>query len=282
MISSGKPPQIHAAELIRVLKETMASKRAASAVSFAIDSVDPIVADAIYYAEIALIVLPKTTPSELALALKDPQNFPQLTALQMGQVLKADGVFPQITAQQMQDALIAAHYLPAEVSATIVQLFPQPISYRRLGPAGATGQMPFDDTALATTQPLTQLIVRWGNIVDSIQVFYGTPPIGTSVYGGLGGGPTTLSLGDDPITEISGFTGYWFGANYVLQLTIRTRSNVVYGPFGDMSYANGAKTPFTLKAEANEQIVGFFGSATYGDNGKSVFLGSLGAIAKSS
>lgn len=273
-------PHIHAIELITILKATVALEKAASVVSFSLDSVDPIVADAIYYAKIAVAALPQTTPSELAVALKDPQNFPQLTALQMGEVLKADGIFPQIKMQQMQDALAAAHYSPAEVSVAVAQLFPQPASYRRLGPMGAQGQMPFDDNALATTQPLTQLIIRHGNIVDSIQAFYGTPPVGTSVHGGTGGGPTILSLSDDPIIEISGFTGYWFGADYILQLTIKTRSQV-YGPFGDMAYANGPKTPFALTAQDNEQIVGFFGSAAYGNNGQSVFLGSLGVIIKS-
>jgi hypothetical protein len=279
-----RDPDIHAVELITILKTTFASKRRdtheASMLSFGMDSVDPIVTDAIYYASITMTALPQTTPSELAVALKDPQNFPQLTALQMGEVLKAEGVFPGITAQQTQDALNAAQYAPADVSAAVNQLFPQPVQYRRIGPFGAAGQMPFDDNDLATTQPLTQLIVRCGNIIDGIQAFYGDSLVATPIHGGSGGGQNTLPLSDDPIIEVSGFTGYWFGANYVLQLTIKTRSQT-YNPFGDMAYANGEKTPFTLKAEVNEEIVGFFGTATYGNNGQSIFLGSLGAIVKS-
>jgi hypothetical protein len=269
-------PHIHVAELITVLKE---SKGELDMVSFSVDSEDPIVRDAIFYAKIAVAALPETTAAQLAVALKDPRNFPQLTALQMGEVLKAEGVFPQITAQQMQEALVAAQYSAADASAAVAQLFPKPTSYRRLGPVGASGQMPFDDNAQATTQPLNQLIVRHGNIIDSIQAFYGSPSVGTPVHGGNGGGPTPVPLSGDPIIEVSGYTGYWFGADYVLQITIKTRSRT-YGPFGNMDYASGVKTPFAMTAQANEEIVGFFGSAAYGNNGQSVFLGSLGVIIK--
>lgn len=91
-------------------------------------------------------------------------------------------------------------------------------------------------------------------------------------------GGLPLCLTNDPIVAVSGYTGYWFGGSYVLQITIRTKSNV-FGPYGDMAYAQSS-TPFSFQVEANEQIVGFFGSATYGNNGQSVFLGSLGVIVK--
>lgn len=271
----AQSPLIEAKQLIAVLKA--AASQDVSAVSFAAGDE---VADAIYYAAIAVAALPDTTPSELAIALKDPQNFPNLTALQMGQVLKATGVFPAITAQQMQDALTAAAYSPTDVTAAIAQLFPQPTtSYRRLGPAGATGQMPFDDNSEATGgQPLTQLNIRHGNIIDHIQAYYGTPPVAAAAHGGGGGGATVVNLTNDPIVAVSGYTGYWFGGSYVLQITIRTKSNV-FGPYGDMAYAQSS-TPFSFQVEANEQIVGFFGSAAYGNNGQSVFLGSLGVIVK--
>lgn len=271
----AQEPQIEAKQLIAVLKA--AASHDVSAVSFAAGDE---VADAIYYAAIAIAALPDTTPSELAVALKDPQNFPNLTALQMGQVLKAAGVFPAITAQQMQDALTAAAYSAPDAAAAVAQLFPQPTtSYRRLGPAGATGQMPFDDNTVATGgQPLTQLNVRHGNIIDHIQAYYGTPPVAAAAHGGGGGGATVVTLANDPIVEVSGYTGYWFGGSYVLQITIRTKSNV-FGPYGDMAYAQSS-TPFSFQVEPNEQIVGFFGSATYGNNGQSVFLGSLGVIVK--
>lgn len=114
----------------------------------------------------------------------------------MGQVLKATGVFPTITAQQMQDALTTAQtYSPTGcLTAAIAQLFPQPTtSYRRLGPAGATGQMPFDDNSEATGgQPLTQLNIRHGNIIDHIQAYYGTPPVAAAAHGGGGGGATVV------------------------------------------------------------------------------------------
>lgn len=279
-------PKIHVAKLVTVLKATVPIPNNAAALSFSLDSVDPIVADAIYYAQAIVFALPQTTPAEVAAALKDPQNFPQLTALQMGEVLKADGVFPNITKADMQTALSTAQYSSDDVTNAVSTLFPAPASYRRLGPMGMSGQMPFDDNNLATTQPLTQLIVRHGNIIDSLQAFYGTPPVGTAVHGGEGGGPTQvppsgnpLTLDKDPIIEISGFTGNWFGADYVLQITIKTKATS-YGPFGDMQYSYGPKTPFAMTAQANEQIVGFFGSAAYGNNGQSVFLGSLGVIIK--
>lgn len=271
----AQAPQIEATQLIAVLKA--AASHDVSAVSFAAGDE---VADAIYYAAIAVAALPDTTPSELAIALKDPQNFPNLTALQMGQVLKAAGVFPAITAQQMQDALTAAAYSPTDVTTAIAQLFPQPTtSYRRLGLAGATGQMPFDDNDVATGgQPLTQLNIRHGNIIDHIQAYYGTPPVAAPAHGGGGGGATVVPLTNDPVVEVSGYTGYWFGGSYVLQITVRTKSNT-FGPYGDMAYAQSS-TPFSFQVEPNEQIVGFFGSAAYGNNGQSVFLGSLGVIVK--
>lgn len=270
----SQAPHIEATQLITVLKA--AASQDMNAVAFTAG--DP-VADAIYYASIAIAALPDTTPSELAIALKDPQNFPNLTALQMGQVLKANGVFPAITTQQMQVALTAAAYSPTDIATAIAQLYPQSTSYRRLGPAGTAGQMPFDDNAVATGgQPLTQLNIRHGNIIDHIQAYYGTPPVAAPVHGGEGGGPTVIPLTNDPIIEVSGYTGYWFGANYVLQLTIKTKTKA-YDPLGDMAYAQ-SPTPFSFRVEPNEQIVGFFGSATYGNNGQSVFLGSLGVIVK--
>lgn len=240
--------------------------------------------DAIYLASLLVAAIPGITPSDVAVALKDPRNYPNLTATQMGEVLKADEVFPSITADAMRTALHVAGYADADIDQAIAQLYPAPpvtVTYRRMGPAGMQGQMPFDDNNLATAgNALTQIIVRHGNIIDSIQAFYGATA--SAVHGGEGGGPKTIPVSaSDPIVEVSGYTGYWFGVNYVLQLTLKTRSGQVSGPYGDMAYSN-SQTPFSFQVGSNEQIVGFFGSATYGDNGRMTLLGSLGVIIQTS
>ena len=246
---------------------------------------DDTVTDATYLASLLVASIPGVTPLDVANALKDPRNYPSLTAYQLGTVLKAPNVFPDITQQQMQDTLTQVTcsgspcYTSADVQAAINQLYPAPPvepTYRREGPAGRQGQMPFDGTDAANGQTITQLIVRNGNIVDNLQVFYGNPPQATSSHGGTGGGSTTITIpAGDVLTGVSGYTGTWFGGNYVLQLTFTTRNGQTYGPYGNMQYSSG-QTAFNFTVGADEQIVAFFGSATYGNNGKSVFLGSLG------
>lgn len=283
---------LNATDLATVLKQSLhktsdsggekRKKSAAMAVQSSLS--DTYVEDATYLASLLVSAIPGVTPTDVATALKDPRNYPNLTAYQMGEVLESDSVFPSITSANMQTALLAAGYPSTDVDAAIAELYPvtpPPVSvtYRRMGPAGQTGQMPFDDNSYATAgQPISQLIVRNGNIIDNLQAFYGTPPNAAPAHGGTGGGQAIITIPNgDALVEVSGYTGYWFGANYVLQLSFKTRNGLSFGPYANMGYSSG-QTPFSFRVESNEQIVGFFGSATYGDNGRLTLLGSLGII----
>lgn len=282
---------LNATDLATVLKQSLnnaggsgGKKRKKSAAMAAQSPSDTYVEDATYLASLLVSAIPGVTPTDVATALKDPRNYPNLTAYQMGEVLKSDGVFPSITAPDMQTALLAAGYPSTDVDAAIAQLYPVTpppvtVTYRRMGPAGQSGQMPFDDNSYAIAgQPITQLIVRNGNVIDNLQAFYGTPPSPAPAHGGSGGGQAVITIpSGDVLVEVSGYTGYWFGANYVLQLSFRTRNGLSFGPYANMGYASN-QTPFSFRVESNEQIVGFFGSATYGDNGRLTLLGSLGII----
>jgi hypothetical protein len=155
-------------------------------------------------------------------------------------------------------------------------------SYFKLGPVGTTQIVTFDDTpqAIALGQPLTGITIDYGNIVDSIQAIYGSgPPM--PVYG-KGGGAIDQIIFDpgDKLVEVSGYYGLWFGGQYILQLTLRTQKGRVYGPYGNMAYAI-TKTPFKLVATGtNAHIFAFFGSLAWGDNGKQLFVGTLGVAIK--
>ena len=131
---------------------------------------------------------------------------------------------------------------------------------------------PFDDSPIigAADNPLiSQLVVRSGEVIDSLQatnagtladtakasVTYALLP-----HGGDGGQESTVTLAaGDAITEISGYTGFWFGWECVLQLTVTTRDGNTYGPFGAMTHAVGA-TPFAYTAPTGQTIVAFRGT----------------------
>lgn len=240
---------------------------------------DPLVTDATYLASLLVGAFAGITPTEVAVALKDPRNYPALTALQMGQTLKANGVFPQITSDQTRTALHAAGYAQADIDSATTQLFPPLHQYRTLGPAGSVQANSFDDTDAAKNlgQPITKVTVHYGNIIDAIVPFYGSQQTPLSSHGGSGGVSTVNVIFDpgDVLVGISGFYGLWFGGNYILQLTFHTRNGKVYGPYGDMNFASGP-TPFSLTANANEQVIALFGSLAAGDNGRALYVGSIG------
>lgn len=239
---------------------------------------DPLVRDATYLASLLVGAFTGITPADVAVALKDPRNYPALTALQMGLVLKTEGVFPQITLDQTRTALQTAGYTATDIDSATAQLFPPLHQYRRLGPAGIMQGNAFDDTDAAKNlgQPITKVIVGHGNIIDTIAAFYGSQQTPLPAHGGGGGAATSVILDvGDVLTGISGFYGSWFGGNYILQLTLHTRNGKVFGPYGDMNFASGP-IPFNLSANANEQVIAFFGSIAFGDNGRAQFLGSIG------
>jgi|GEM_PF-6955611 len=170
---------LNARDLATVLKQTLnkadgsGGKKRKKSVAMSVQSSpsDTYVEDATYLASLLVSAIPGVTPTDVATALKDPRNYPNLTAYQMGEVLKSDGVFPSITSTDMQTALLAAGYPSTDVDAAIAELYsvtpPVLVTYRRMGPAGQAGQMPFDDNSYAIAgQPITQLIVRKRIIPD--------------------------------------------------------------------------------------------------------------------
>lgn len=127
----------------------------------------------------------------------------------------------------------------------------------------------FDDSAIvgaAGNPPITQLVVRSGNVVDAIQATNTgqfekvSLTYSLAQLGGDGGSASTVTTdANDPIVEVAGYTGTWFGWNVVLQITLKTKSGKIFGPFGSMDHAT-AKTPFTFAAPAGQSIVAFKGA----------------------
>ncbi|HVZ38035.1 MAG TPA: glycosyl hydrolase family 18 protein [Candidatus Kapabacteria bacterium] len=127
----------------------------------------------------------------------------------------------------------------------------------------------FDDTAIvgaAGNPPISQMVIRSGDVVDAIQTTNTGRFQGTTVqyqqlqHGGSSGNSSTVKIqGGDAITEITGFTGEWYGWNCVLQITIKTRNGSTYGPFGSMN-GSTSQMPFTYTAPQGESIVAFSGS----------------------
>ncbi len=127
----------------------------------------------------------------------------------------------------------------------------------------------FDDTDIAGAAgnaPITSMVVRSGEVLNALQVTssatFATKPLTYQFerHGGDSGVASDLSLDDgDLITEISGYTGVWFGWNCVLQITLKTENGKTYGPFGSMGDAS-IKNPFSQQAPSGQSIVAFKGS----------------------
>jgi hypothetical protein len=127
----------------------------------------------------------------------------------------------------------------------------------------------FNDGAIvarAGNPQLSNLVIRSGDVVDAIQatctgVFNGKPgTLGLLQHGGNGGNSNSINLkAGDLITEVSGYTGSWYGWNVVAQLKIKTKAGVVYGPFGTMNNVTG-KNAFTYTAPQNQCIIALNGS----------------------
>lgn len=127
----------------------------------------------------------------------------------------------------------------------------------------------FNDGAIvarAGNPKLTSLNIRCGDVVDAFQATYtgsfnGKPgTLGLLQHGGNGGNNNVINLNaGDFITEVSGYTGSWYGWNVIAQLTIKTRAGIVYGPFGTMNGVTN-KNAFTYSAPQNQCIVALNGS----------------------
>ncbi|QFZ18413.1 jacalin-like lectin [Saccharothrix syringae] len=142
----------------------------------------------------------------------------------------------------------------------------------------------FDDTARALEleaqgKPLTKLVLRSGDVVDCVTAVH--VDVELDEHGGLGIPPNTGLVGevpidpDDPIVEVSGEYGRWFGGDYVLTITFRTRRGEVHGPFGTGSHGEGA-TPFTTSIPEWQRIRALFGSVAPANNNASRVLSRIG------
>lgn len=127
----------------------------------------------------------------------------------------------------------------------------------------------FNDGAIvarAGNPSLTSLVIRSGDVLDALQaantgLFNGKPgTLGLLQHGGNGGSSNVINLDTgDFITEISGYTGLWFGWNVVAQLTLKTKSGILYGPFGTMNNVTDKKA-FTNTARSGQSITALNGS----------------------
>lgn len=129
--------------------------------------------------------------------------------------------------------------------------------------------MLFDDSqtmALAGNPPITGLMIRHGEVLDAIQPtntgsFQSTPAVYTlPQHGGNGGSVSNVQLNTGEfITEISGYTGTWFGWQCVLQISFITSSGRTLGPYGTMTNAT-TKDPFSLTAPVGQSYIAFSGT----------------------
>lgn len=160
-------------------------------------------------------------------------------------------------------------------SSAAAQVSTQPAT-TQLGPVGATTSNQFNDWPQASTLgPLTGLVVRYGEVIDAIQAIYGN--VSLPSHGGTGGKPSQVQFAGEPIVTIKGFTGNYFGALQVVQLTFLTIHGKQIGPFGSMANVTNPQ-PFTLTAPNNEVVAAFFGSIVTHTDG-TTYLSSLGATA---
>lgn len=127
----------------------------------------------------------------------------------------------------------------------------------------------FNDGAIisnAGNPPITSLSINSGEVLDALQatntsVSNGVQNIfGLLQHGGNGGSGSTIHLAPgELITEVSGYTGIWFGWEVVAQLSVKTSSGNVHGPFGTMNHVSSS-TPFKFTAPSGQSIVAFNGN----------------------
>lgn len=157
----------------------------------------------------------------------------------------------------------------------------------------------FDDTPIigsAGNPNITQMTIRSGDVLDAIQTVntgtgkynFGTqkPKTGPGIFtllqhGGNSGGSQTINIPlTDPIVAISGYTGFWYGWQCVLQLTLKGKSGATYGPFGSMA-GSTSQTPFTQSAPSGQSVVAFKGSTVtvpLANGTQTAIIASLNAV----
>jgi hypothetical protein len=216
----------------------------------------------------------KFSAREVAPAVKAHFSMP---ALELGHLLR--DAYHELGANDLDAALKAAQYSDAEVAAAVSTLYPLKLE----GPAGKLSKHTFDDFVWANQQQqsLTKIIVRHGEIVDSIQSFIGSQRGSkwTPRHGGQGGTKEELVFKPgDVLVEISGYVGIWYKRQHILQLTLKTRQGEIYGPYGSMKSAT-RKEPFCFNTQSGE-IVGFHGSYGPDPGSQEDYLTALGVVIK--
>lgn len=117
----------------------------------------------------------------------------------------------------------------------------------------------------AGNPPITTLAINSGEVLDALQatntwITNGNANVlGLLQHGGNGGHSQTINLASgELITEISGYSGVWFGWQVTAQVTVKTSLGKVYGPFGTMNNVSSS-TPFNYTAPNGQSIVAFIG-----------------------
>jgi len=153
-----------------------------------------------------------------------------------------------------------------------VDWFNAGMPYGQIGPVGGPGTSWDNLPTVSGWGPMTSLVVRSGDIIDAIQPIYDTNSAPSE--GGNGGTPNRIDLNGDRIVAITGYTGTYFGFTHVLQLSFRTASGKVHGPFGTMRNAENPQ-PFELVAPSGCAINSFFGATRTHTDGRT-FVASIG------
>lgn len=182
---------------------------------------------------------------------------------------------PAGNAAVARDALMAPWNQRSAADVLDVSALAFGYAYRTIPAAGGALGIPFEILPPAGVRP-NRITVRAGDVVDAIRFDYPRAPGRTA--GGPGGGPSVIDLArDERVLELSGTSGYYFGAIHLCALRVRTNLRT-YGPFGSGNYVE-QPTRFALTADdrTGEYINGAFGYTLPHTDG-TLFVGALGAI----
>ena len=169
-------------------------------------------------------------------------------------------------------------HMPAsrDLSAIRAQLvlgwFAAGMPYGRIGPAGGPGASWDNLPEVADWGAMTGLVIRSGDIIDSIAPVYGART--ATPHGGNGGTASQVDFTGDPVVALSGVTGNYFGATQVAQLSVTTAGGRILGPFGTLRNV-GAPQPFDLRAPAGGKINSWFGT-TVSHSGGGLYVAAIG------
>lgn len=123
---------------------------------------------------------------------------------------------------------------------------------------------------------ITKLTVHHGWLVDGIQATYNTTSL--PAHGGMGGVSSEATFtATDPLVEVSGYYGDFAYGNglFILQLTLKSKSGKVFGPFGTMQGSSNTK-PFSYSTCDDQAVRAFWGGI---DSGSGKYVTTLGIYA---